>query len=53
MASEDSDQLLAGLLAIHRLSDLCDLRQAHVGQADAAVDHLNTASELDEVRPLR
>src|SRR5205085_9433698 len=45
MASEDSDQLSSGLLAIHRLSDLRDVRMS-------CVDHLDAAGELLEV-PLR
>ena len=46
MVSEDSDQILSGLLAIHRLSDLCDIRQTHMGPMDTLVDHLYTADEL-------
>jgi hypothetical protein len=53
MVSEDSDQILPGLLAIHRLSDLRDVRQARVGPMGAAIDHLNTADELLEVPLLR
>ena len=53
MASEDSDQLMAGLLAIHRLSDFGEVRESRMGPVDAAVDHLDAASELNEVSLLR
>jgi hypothetical protein len=32
MASEDSDELMPGLLVVHRLSDLSDLDQTPPGQ---------------------
>jgi hypothetical protein len=53
MVSEDSDQLTSGLFSIHRLSDLRDIRQSRMGPMDATVDHLNAASELLKVSPLR
>lgn len=46
MVSEDSDQILSGLLAIHRLSDLCDVGQTRVGAVDTRIDHAHTAGEL-------
>ncbi len=53
MASEDSDQLSPGLLAIHRLDDFGDIRKTSIGPMDTTVDHLNTASELFEISLLR
>ena len=53
MVSEDSDQLVSGFLAVHRLSDLRDLDQPHRGQVMTAVDQLNTPCELLEVLLLR
>lgn len=53
MVSEDSDQVLPGLLAIHRLSDLRDIRQTLVGPMHTGVDQLDTADELLEVLLLR
>ena len=53
MVSEDSDQILPGLLAIHRLSDLCDVGETRRGPMDTALDHLHAADELLEIQPLR
>jgi hypothetical protein len=53
MASEDSDQLVSGLFAIHRLSDLGDVRQTRMSPVDASIDHLNATSELVELSLLR
>ncbi len=53
MVSEDSDQLGSGLLAIHRFRDLGDLDQTVPGQMLTAVDQLEAAHELVEVRRLR
>jgi hypothetical protein len=53
MASEDSDQLSPGFLAIHRLSDLRDLDEPFRAQVTTAVDHLDAARELLEVQLLR
>ena len=49
MVSEDSDQLASGLLAVHRLSDLCDLNQPFPGQVMAAFDQLDASCEFLEV----
>lgn len=53
MVSEDSDQILSGLLAIHRLGDLRDIRQTRVGPVHTEVDHLHAADELLEIQLLR
>lgn len=53
MVSEDSDQILPGLLAIHRLSDLRDVRQTQTGPMGTEIDHLDAAGELLEVPLLR
>ena len=53
MASEDSDQIVSGLLAVHRLSDLCDPYEPRRAQMDAAIDQLDTSRELLEVPLLR
>lgn len=53
MASEDSDQILSGLLAIHRLSDLRDIGQTLMGPVDTGINHLNTAGELLKIPLLR
>src|SRR5271155_412820 len=53
MVSEDSDQILPGLLAIHRLSDFCSVRKALVGLVDTSVDHLDTTDELLKIPLLR
>ncbi len=53
MVSEDSDQLLPGFLAVHRLSDLDDLDQTLAGQMMTAFDQLNAPCKLLEVLLLR
>ena len=53
MVSEDSDQILPGLSAIHRLSDFRDVRETRMGPMDTHVDHLDTAGELLKVPLLR
>ena len=53
MVSEDSDQLLPGFFAVHRLSDLDDLQQALAGQVVAVANQLDAACELLEVDLLR
>lgn len=53
MVSEDSEQLLSGLLAVHRLSDLDDLNQPWAGQMMTGFDQLDAAGELLEVLLLR
>src|SRR4051812_17061237 len=49
MASEDPDQVLSGLLAVHRLRDLRDLNQTLSGQMTTAGDAGHAISELQEV----
>jgi len=53
MVSEDSDQIVSGLSAIHRLSNLRDIRQTRPGPMGTDVDHLDTARELLESTLLR
>jgi hypothetical protein len=53
MASEDSDQLGPGFLAVHRLSDLGDIGQPVTCTVMASLDHLNAAGELLKVLLLR
>ncbi len=53
MASEDSDQLASGFLAVHRLSDLRDLSQPVSSQMPLRFDPLYTLCELLEVSLLR
>jgi hypothetical protein len=53
MVSEDSDQIMSGLSAIHRLSNLRDIRQTRPGPMGTDVDHLDTARELLEITLLR
>ena len=44
MASEDSDQLMPGLLAIHRLNDFRYVRETLVGLVGAFVDEVDARS---------
>ena len=53
MVSEDSDQLVSGFLAVHRLSDLRDLDQTQSGQMKTSINRLYTSCELLEVLLLR
>ena len=53
MASEDSDQLVPGFLAVHGLRDLDDLDEAFGLEMPAAVDELDALRELLEVALLR
>src|SRR5437868_5538434 len=53
MASEDSDQLMPGLLAIHRLNDFRYVRKTLVGLVGAFVDEVDAAGELLEIPLLR
>jgi len=53
MASEDSDQLMPGLLAIHRLNDFRYVRETLVGLVGAFVDEVDAAGELLEIPSLR
>jgi hypothetical protein len=53
MASEDSDHIGSGLLAIHRLSDFRDLYKALMRPVQARVDQSYAAGELFEVLLLR
>ena len=53
MASEDSDQLPSGLLAIHCLHDFGDVRESVVCAMRATSNHANALRELLEVTLLR
>ena len=53
MASEDSDEVMPGFAAIHRLSDLRDLDETASTQMTAVRDELNAPRELLEVLLLR
>ena len=53
MVSEDSDQIVSGLLAVHRLSDLRDVRKTLMGPMGTGVDHLDATDELFEIPLLR
>ena len=53
MASEDSDQVVPGFLAIHGLRDLDDRDQTIRGQVPAAGDELHAAGKSLEVVALR
>ena len=53
MASEDSDHLSPGFLAVHRLRDLGDLHEPIRAQVATAVDHLDASCELLKVPLLR
>jgi hypothetical protein len=52
MASEDSDQIMPGFLAVHRLSDLRDVRQPLTSEVPARGDHLHASGELLKIVPL-
>ena len=49
MASEDSDELVPGLLPIHRLHDLDDLQETRMGQMATASHELHAVRKLLEV----
>src|SRR5438105_2040367 len=53
MVSEDSDQLIPGFLAVHRLDDLEEVCQASRGLVPTFLDQLHTSRELLEVGRLR
>ena len=53
MASEDSDQVVPGLLAIHGLSDLRDLNEPIGAQMSTRRHHLDAARKLLKVTLLR
>ena len=52
MASEDSDQVVPGFLAVHGLGDLDDLDQTLRIEMPAGGDELHTVGERFEVVPL-
>ena len=52
MASEDSDQVMPGFLAVHGLRDLDDLDQTLRIEVPAGGDELHAAGERFEVVPL-
>ena len=53
MASEDSEEIRPGPLAIHRLRDLNDVSQPLRGEVMAGVDERDALRELPEVASLR
>ncbi len=53
MASEDSEQLCSGLLAIHRLDNLGDACETIAGQMQSIVNHPEALREFFEVAQLR
>ena len=53
MASEDSDEVVPGLLPVHRLHDLSDLDETFGRLVPADEDQLDAARELFEVLLLR
>ncbi len=53
MASEDSEQVSPGFLAIHRLSDLDDGGQSLTSEVMASIDEADALRELLEVDSLR
>ena len=53
MASEDSDELVTGLLVIHRLGDASDLDKTVPRQVPTRLDHIHARREALEVVPLR
>src|SRR5947208_16731672 len=53
MASEDSDQVVPGLSAVHGLRNLRDLDQSTGGQMIASGDHVHAPCELLKIEPLR
>ena len=53
MASEDSDQILPGLLEVHRLRDFSDLHQTFRGPVAATGHDLHAQHELFEVALFR
>jgi len=52
MASEDSDQVVPGFLAVHGLGDLDDLDQTFRIEVPAGGDELHATGECFEVAPL-
>jgi len=53
MVSEDSDQILPGLLAIHRFDNFRKIHQTLTGQVQSGINQTNAARELLEVPLLR
>jgi hypothetical protein len=53
MASEDSDQILSGLAAIHALRDLRDLNQSRVGQMSTVAINSTRWANFSNVALLR
>ena len=53
MVSEDSDELVPGLLSVHGLHHADDLRQSLAGQVVTAAHEFHAMRELFEVVPLR
>jgi hypothetical protein len=53
MASEDSDHIVSGFLAIHGLHDRDDFDESISGEMSLAVDHCDALGEFLEIRTLR
>ena len=53
MASEDSDELVTGLLVIHHLGDASDLDKTVPRQVPTRLDHIHARREALEVEPFR
>jgi hypothetical protein len=53
MVSEDSDQLVPGLLVVHRLRQERDLDEPVCGQMPPGPHHLHACRKLLEIEPLR
>ena len=53
MVSEDPDQVVPGLLAIHRRCDFRDVRQTRVGPVYTGINQLDAADELLKISLLR
>ena len=53
MASEDSDELVTGLLVIHRLGDASDLDKTVPRQVPTRLDHIHARRKPLEVVSLR
>ena len=53
MASEDSEEVGSGFLAVHRLGDLDDLGEALTREVVASIDELHALRKLLEVPLLR
>ena len=53
MASEDSDEVMTGLLVIHRFGNASDLDKTLPRQVPPRLDHIHARRKASEVEPLR